>query len=73
MEKEKNLCSDLIVKASIKRVPRFKPGSELSDTVNLKVLDVSVADNSTEHLEAFELTLHLKTCANAAGTANLES
>ena len=73
MEKEKNLCSDLIVKASVKRVPRFKPGSELSDSVNLKIMDLSVADNSTEDSEAFEISLHFKTCANAAGIANLES
>ena len=65
MEKEKNQCSDLIVKASIKRVPRFKPGSELSDSVNLKSVDVSVEDTSTEDSEAFDITLHFKTCANA--------
>ncbi|MCO5268987.1 MAG: hypothetical protein M9897_08850 [Brumimicrobium sp.] len=73
MEKEKNQCSDLIVKASIKRRPRFKAGSELSGRVNLKSVDVLVEDTSTEDAEAFDITLQFKTCTNAAGIANLES
>lgn len=73
MEKEKNQCSDLIVKASIKRRPRFKAGSELSGHVNLKSVDVSVDDTSTEDAEAFDITLHFKTCANAEGIENLKS
>lgn len=63
MEKEKNQCSDLIVKASIKRKPRFKAGSDLSSTVNVKLMDVEVNDESTEDTEAFDITLHLKSCA----------
>lgn len=63
MEKEKNQCSDLIVKASIKRKPRFKAGSDLSSTVNVKRMDVEVNDESTEDTEAFDITLHLKSCA----------
>ncbi len=63
MEKEKSQCSDLIVKASIKRKPRFKAGAELSGAVNVKRMDVEVNDVSTEDTEAFDITLHLKSCA----------
>jgi len=63
MEKEKSQCSDLIVKASIKRKPRFKAGAELTGAVNVKRMDVEVNDVSTEDTEAFDITLHLKSCA----------
>ncbi len=72
MEKE-NLCGDLIIKASIKRKPRFKAGSELSGRVNLKRVDVSVDDTSTEDTEAFDITLHFKACANVEGIENFKS
>ncbi len=67
MEKEKNECSDLIVKASMKRTPRFKPGSELSGKPVNKLVSVEVNDTATEDSEAFDITLHFRSCANAEG------
>ena len=69
MERE-NQCNDLIVKASIKRKPRFKPGSELSGKPINKLVSVEVNDNTTEDSEAFDITLHFRSCANAEGTEN---
>jgi len=51
---------DLIVKASIKRKPRFKAGAELSSSVNLKRVDVEVNDVSTEGTETFAIQLHFR-------------
>ncbi len=65
MEKEKNQCGDLIVKASIKRKPRFKAGAELSSSVNLKSVDVEVNDVATEDTETFAIQLHFRGCVNA--------
>lgn len=64
MENQKNQCTDLIVKASVKRrPPRFKAGAELSGVVNLRSVDVVVDELSTEDLEAFDIMLHFKSCA----------
>ncbi len=65
MEKEKNECNDLIVKASMKRTPRFKAGSELSGKPVNKLVSVEVNDTATEDSEAFDITIHFRSCANA--------
>jgi hypothetical protein len=70
MEREKSQCSDLIVKASIKRKPRFKAGSELSGKPVNKLVSVEVNDTTTEDSEAFDITLHFRSCANAEGFEN---
>lgn len=62
MENQTNQCSDLIVKASYTRKPRFKPGSELSGRPNKKVMSIEVNDELTEDSEIFDITLHLKSC-----------
>lgn len=64
MEKEKDQCSDLIVKASIKRKIRFKAGTELTSNIT-KRMSVDVNDTSTEDTEAFDITLQLKSCAES--------
>ncbi len=68
MEKEKNECNDLIVKASITNKPRFKAGSELSSRVNLRQVDVEVSDVSEEDTETFGIMLHFKACVGSTLT-----
>lgn len=72
MEKE-NLCGDLIIKASIKRKPRFKVGSELSGTVNLKQVDVEINDTSTEDTQNFDIVMRFRACASVKGEENANS
>jgi len=62
---EERQCGDLIIKAEIKRKPRFKAGSELSSSVNLKRVEVEVNDVSTEDAETFDIKLHFRGCVNA--------
>lgn len=62
MEETKNQCSDLIIKAAIKKKPKFKAGSGLSGKVNLKSVEVNVDDVSTEDTSAFEIMMHFRGC-----------
>lgn len=62
---EERQCGDLIIKAAIKRKPRFKAGAELSGAVNVKHVDVEVSDVATEDTETFTIQLHFRACVNA--------
>lgn len=67
MEKEKSQCSDLIVQASIRRKPRFKPGSELSGKPVNKLVNVEVNDMTTDDSEVVDIMLHFRAFVNAEG------
>jgi hypothetical protein len=62
MEEKTSQCGDLIIKATVKKKPRFKAGAELSSRVNLKSVEVNVNDTSTEDTDAFEIMMHFKGC-----------
>lgn len=59
MNNQEIQASDLVVKATIKRKPRFKAGSDLTSTVNVKKLDVEIDDISTEDAEEYIVTVQL--------------
>ena len=69
MEKvdQKRACEDFVVQAKVKkRRPKFKPGSNLAETVNKISADVD--DNSTEEMVDFAIQLTI-----GFGKVNYES
>lgn len=60
---QKKIKSELVVTIKDKK-PRFKPGTELADKVNLVAIEVD--EDTTEDSESLFLSVHIQRSASSA-------